>query len=83
MLIAASLTLFYLKYNLHWILRRNVSLTDCGVILYQEYVAFDDILQEKFIAILSLKFSGTATRWPTIEQEAFAIYFGVRIPIDV
>lgn len=76
--IAASLTLFYPDYNLNWILCTDASLTGCGVILYQEYVASDGILQEQVIAILSHKFSGPATRWPTIEQEAFAIYFGVR-----
>ncbi len=76
--IAASLTLFYPDFNLNWILRTDASLTGCGVILYQENVASDGILQEQVIAILFHKFSGPATRWSTIEQEAFATYFGVR-----
>jgi hypothetical protein len=76
--ISNALTLYYPDYNLNWILRTDASLTGCGVILYQEYVAPDGILQEQVIAILSHKFSGPATRWPTIEQEAFAIYFGLR-----
>ncbi len=36
------------------------------------------IIQEQVIAVLSHKFSGAATRWPTIEQEAYAIFFGVK-----
>lgn len=47
------------------------------MILYQKYIASDGILQEQVTAIVSHKFSGPATRWPTIEQEAFGIYFGV------
>lgn len=75
--IQASLTLFYPDYGLNWILRTDASLTGCGVILYQEYVAPDGILQEQ-VYTTSVNFSGPATRWPTIEQEVFAIYFGVR-----
>jgi hypothetical protein len=59
-------------------MRTDASMDGCGVVLYQEYVAPDGILQEQVISVLSHKFSGAATRWPTIEQEAFAIYFGVR-----
>ena len=36
------------------------------------------MIQEQVIAVLSHKFSGAATRWPTIEQEACAIFFGVK-----
>lgn len=75
---ANSLTLHYPDYDLNWILRTDASVTGCGVILYQEYVAPGGIIQEQVIAILSHKFSGPATRSPTIEQEAYAIFFGVK-----
>jgi hypothetical protein len=48
------------------------------VVLYQEYVAPGGIIQDQVIAVLSHIFSGAATRWPTIEQEAYAIFFGVK-----
>ncbi len=76
--VANSLTLHYPDYNLNWILRTDASTTGCGVVLYQEYVAPGGIFQEQVIAVLSHKFSGAATRWPTIEQEAYAIFFGVK-----
>jgi phospholipid-translocating ATPase len=76
--VSNSLTLHYPDYDLNWILRTDASTTGCGVVLYQEYVAPGGIIQEQVIAILSHKFSGPATRWPTIEQEAYAIFFGVK-----
>jgi hypothetical protein len=42
------------------------------------YIVPGGIIQEQVIAVLSHKFSGAATRWPTIEQEAYAIFFGVK-----
>jgi hypothetical protein len=41
-------------------------------------MAAGGVIQEQIVAILSHKFSGPATRWPTIEQEAYAIFFGVK-----
>jgi hypothetical protein len=77
--VSNSLTLLYPNYDLNWILRTDASMTGCGVVLYQEYVAPGGIIEEQVIAIWSHKFSGAATRWPTIiEQEAYAIFFGVK-----
>jgi hypothetical protein len=63
--VANSLTLHYPNYDLNWILRTDASTTGCGVVLYQEYVASGGIIQEQVVAVLSHKFSGAATRWPT------------------
>ena len=76
--IAQSLTLYYPDYSLNWIMRTDASTRGCGVVLYQEYLAADGILHEQVIAVLSHKFSDAALRWPTIEQEAYAIFFGLQ-----
>ncbi len=38
--------------------------------------SFGGIVQEQ--VVLSHKFSGATTRWPNIEKEAYAIFFGVK-----
>ena len=69
---------FYPNYDLQWILRTDASQLGVGAVLLQVFKPLDgseDILQP--IGFASQKFSNQATRWSTIEQEAYGIYFGV------
>ena len=66
------------NFELDWILRTDASLLGVGAVLFQ--LAFspdspDPVYQP--IAFISHKFSPAASRWTTIEQEAFGIYFAV------
>lgn len=70
--ISESFTLFYPDYSLPWILRTDASQVGVGGVLLQDC---DGVLQP--IMFQSSKFSDQATRWSTIEQEAYAIYYCV------
>lgn len=65
-----ALTLFFPNFEVPWYLRTDASEHGVGAILYQ---VVDGVFQP--IYILSHKFSEPATRWSTIQQEAFAIYY--------
>ena len=70
--------IFYPNYDLQWILRTDASQIGVGAVLLQVYKPdndSDEVLQP--IGFASQKFSPQATRWSTIEQEAFGIYFAV------
>lgn len=71
-------TLYLPDYSLEWILRTDASLLGVGAVLFQLYVASDsaDPIYQP-IAFVSHKFSAQASRWTTIEQEAFAIFYAV------
>jgi hypothetical protein len=75
-----SLALFYPNYELEWILRTDASQFGVGAVLLQIYRPDDaaDNPQYQPIGFASQKFSPQATRWSTIEQEAYGIYFGVK-----
>ena len=69
---------YYPNYDLPWILRTDASLYGVGAVLLQVYT--DPKTKEQQyqpIAFASKKFSEQASRWSTIEQEAFGIYFAV------
>lgn len=71
-------SIFYPDYSLDWILRTDASLHGVGAVLIQVYRATPEsepVYQP--IGFASKKFSPQATRWSTIEQEAYAIYFAV------
>jgi len=72
--------IFYPDYSLDWILRTDASLHGVGAVLLQIVTAAtstsDPVYQP--ISFASQKFSPQATRWSTIEQEAYGIYFGVK-----
>jgi hypothetical protein len=68
------LSIFYPDYSLNWILRTDASQLGVGGILYQQLDT--SVLQP--IAIVSKKFSSQATKWSTIEQEAFGIFHCVQ-----
>ena len=77
--------LYYPDYSLPWILRTDASLHGVGAVLMQLYTPPEtadkstqlrQILQP--IAFASAKFSPQATKWSTIEQEGYAVFFGVK-----
>ena len=73
-----SCSLFYPDYNAKFILRTDASEYGVGGILLQEHVTESGVKQEQTIALCSQKFSDPATRWSTIEQEAYGIFFSVQ-----
>ena len=71
---------FYPDYSLDWILRTDASLHGVGAVLLQivKHATNDTESFYQPISFSSQKFSPQATRWSTIEQEAYGIYFGVK-----
>jgi hypothetical protein len=73
-----SFAIFYPNYELPWIMRTDASTTGVAFILFQVYTEAPDAEpQHQPILMASQKFSKQATRWTTIEQEAYGIYFAV------
>lgn len=68
---------FYPDYNLEWILRTDASQYGVGAVLLQVFLV-DNNPQYQPLGFASQKFSSQASRWSTIEQEAYGIYFGVK-----
>lgn len=69
--------LYYPNYDADWILRTDASEHGVGAVLLQEMIMDGEkVLQP--IAFISHKFSAQATRWSTIEQEAFGIFYAVQ-----
>ena len=86
MLLDAS-RIYFPDYSLPWVLRTDASILGIGAILYQIRTfpspsegGVGDSPAEIYepICTLSHKFSDPATRWATIKQEAYAIYFAVK-----
>jgi len=76
----ASGSLFFPNYELDWILRTDASSVGVGAVLIQiKPTSIDGSTpaEEQPISFATKKFSDAATRWSTIEQEAYAIYFAV------
>ncbi len=74
-----SFDLYYPRYDLDWVMRTDASTLGVGAVLFQ-ILPTDNPDEEcvfQPIGFASQKFSPQATRWTTIEQEAYAIYFGV------
>jgi hypothetical protein len=69
-----SAALYYPDYTLEWILRTDASIFGVGAVLLQ--LTPTNELQP--IGFASQKFSPAATRWSTIEQESYGIYFAVK-----
>ncbi len=73
----SSSSIFYPNYDFKWILRTDASDFGVGAVLLQ----VDDTIsppQHQPIGFVSQKLSPQATRWSTIEKEAYAVYFGVK-----
>ena len=70
--------LFYPDYELEWTLRTDASELGVGAVLLQtkKEEGKPDVFQP--IAFVAKKFSDAATRWSTIEQEAYGIYYAVK-----
>ena len=73
-----SCALFYPDYRLQFIVRTDASEFGVGGILLQVVNPDTAERQEQVIAMCSQKFSDAATRWSTIEQEAYGIYLSVQ-----
>ena len=73
--IVEACKLFYPDYELDWLLRVDASRYGVGVALFQLLRLEDGSTMLQPIVFYSHKFSGPATRWSVIEQEAYAIYF--------
>jgi hypothetical protein len=71
--IVEDVKLFFPNYAYSMVLRVDASLQGVGAYLLQ----INDKEEEEPIVFFSQAFSDVATRWSTIEQEAYAIYYGV------
>jgi hypothetical protein len=74
-----AMAIHYPDYELEWILRTDASRFGIGAVLLQVFHPTDGgeaVYQP--IAFFSEKFSDQATRWSTIEQEAYATYAAVK-----
>jgi len=69
--------LFYPDYTLDWILRTDASNLGVSAVLFQVSEEGEGVVTLQPIAFVSQKFSDTATRWSTIEQECYGLKFGV------
>ena len=80
----ACAKLYFPDYSLPWILRTDASSRGVGAILFQQrYVSAakeaekpGELVHEP-IAVVSHKFTKAATRWATIKQELYGIYYAV------
>ena len=77
--ISSSFEIFYPNYDLTWILRTDASEVGVGAALFQVPADFEESQQLQPITFASKKFSDQAKKWATIEQEAYGIYFGVKM----
>jgi hypothetical protein len=74
-----SVALYYPDYDMEWILRVDASTIGVAAALFMRKPSLDPKSPEPVfpISFASKKFSVQATKWSTIEQEAYACYFGV------
>ncbi len=70
--VASAPMLFHMDYSLPVVLRTDASTVGVGAVLLNVH---RDV--ERPICFLSHRFSGPATRWSTIDQEAFAVFFAI------
>ena len=71
--IASAGMLHNLDYKLPIIVRTDASTRGVGAVLCQR-----DGNRWRNVAFVSKRFSGAATRWSTIDQESFAIFFALK-----
>ena len=73
------MSLFAPDYDLPWLIRCDASIIGMGGVLLQKLPSTHPKWPNEWvpIAFCSHKFSDVATRWSTIEQEAWAIYYSV------
>ena len=68
--------MYHPNYTLPWVLQTDASCTGIGAVLFQIKLEGGKEVRQP-IATVSQKFSKTASRWPTIKQEAYAIFKSV------
>lgn len=68
----------YPDYTKDWLMRTDASNVGIGVVLYMKDQSASGEQQLIPIACLSKKFSEQASKWSTIEQECYGIYYGVK-----
>lgn len=73
-----QMSLTYPDYSLPWTLRTDASTYGVGAVLFQTRTLEDGSLRHEPLYFLSHKFSDPATRWSTIEQEAYAIFYALQ-----
>ena len=76
--LASAMFLAYPDYSLPWTLRTDASQYGVGAVLFQTRTLPDGTLVHEPLYFVSAKFSSEATRWSTIEQECYAIYYALR-----
>ena len=75
---ANSLKLHFPDYDVPCTLRTDASEVGIGSVLFQTVTLPDGTTSNQPLGFSSHKFSGPATRWSTIEQEAYATYHAVK-----
>lgn len=68
--------MYHPDYTLPWVLQTDASCTGIGAVLFQIKMEGGKEVRQP-IATVSQKFSKTASKWPTIKQEAYAIFKSV------
>ena len=75
---AQSFSVHFPDFSLPWILQTDASNYAIGSILLQIRTLPDGLKRAEPIHVFSQKLSPPATRWPTIKQEAYAIFASVK-----
>jgi hypothetical protein len=73
-----NMQLSYPDFELPWTLRTDASLYGVGAVLFQTRKLENGDLRHEPLFFLSKKFSDAATRWSTIEQECYAIFYALQ-----
>jgi len=73
-----EMELTYPDYSLPWTLRTDASTFGVGAVLFQTRTLEDGSLRHEPLYFISQKFSDPATRWSTLEQEGYAIYYALK-----
>jgi hypothetical protein len=77
-----AVSVFFPDYTLNWELRTDASQYAVGAMLVQLKPTInelgEEVIVEQPIGLVSKKFSDPASRWSTIEQEGYGMYFGVK-----
>ena len=68
--------MYHPDYTLPWVLQTDASCTRIGAVLFQIKMEGGKEIRQP-IATVAQKFSKTASQWPTIKQEAYAIFKSV------
>ena len=73
-----AVDIYYPDYDLPWILRTDASQLGVGCALFMVHTADDNTDQYRPIGFMSHKFSDTAVKWSTIEQECYGCFYGIK-----